>query len=136
MRRDLMNFIVLTVAIFSALYFSGPASNYAALRDRGKETSAVITSSACNKSLEFHYSFMVVSRAYVGGASVIGCDRFARGSGLQIVYLPDDPTTNYYGNPAVAYTNDIRASLLAAFILSGGITVALYLRRAHAKRAA
>lgn len=131
-----MNFIVLAVAIFAALYFSGPASNYAAPRDRGKETSAVITSSACNEILEFHYSFMVVSRAHVGGDSVIGCDRFARGTGLQIVYLPDDPATNHYGNPAVAYTNNIWACLLAAFILSGSITVALYFRRAHARRAA
>ena len=89
------------VAIFASLYFSGPASSYAVLRDHGKETSAVITSTNCYKSPSFNYTFVVASRPYFGEDSVIGCDSFIKGSVLQIVYLPEDPTTNYYGNPAV-----------------------------------
>lgn len=129
MQRHLVNFIALMVAIFAALYYSGPASSYAALRDHGKETSALITSLKCDKSLSFYYTFVVASRPYIGRDAVTDCGRFVKGDALQIVYLPDDPTTNYYSNPADAYTNNVWASLFAAFIFSGGINAMLYLRR-------
>lgn len=135
MRSSAIIFAVLTVAIPAALYGLGPARLYAALRTDGARVSGVVVTSTCGKHVEYQYSFAAAGSHYsgVGSASPEQCPKFAPGAQVPVVYLPADPAQNFYGDPAVAYKNDLIFTALVTLLAPGLITIAFNIvRRTHA----
>ena len=114
------------IALWS--FTSERAPMLAKLHDSGIWTQGEIGDSRCQKSLHFDYSFVVSGGHYSGvGTGPAGCcvdvsrsvcDQFATGHSIRIVYAADDPGSNFYSDPGVAYEGVLIGSAVCSALLA------------------
>lgn len=109
----------------------------AKLRDSGVWTQGEIASSRCYKSLHFDYSFVASGARHRGvGTAPAGCcvdvsrsvcEQFATGRSIRIIYLADDPESNFYADPSIAYEGVLTGSRVCAVLLALMVCIAVFM---------
>jgi len=135
--RYVFLFAVMAAAIAVWSLATERAPMLAKLRDAGVWTQGDIGDSRCQKSLHFDYSFVVSGGHYSGaGTAPAGCcvdvgrsvcEQFSTGRSIRIVYSADDPGSNFYSDPDIAYQGVLIGSAVCSVLLALMICIATFM---------